>query len=183
MSESVSRAPCRSHQPPSAQPSCLLVSAPPPPPGPLCAVLPSRPTGNQLHILQGWPRVTFLTIPQSPISVSSGPGSDTWLEAHSIVLLSWSPPWLPPPVAWELLAVGQQLNTDSGHNIFIKFSSVQSFSRIQLFATPGAAAHLASLFIINSRSLLKLIHQVRDAIQPSHPLLSPSPPALNLSQH
>ena len=27
------------------------------------------------------------------------------------------------------------------------------------------------------------VHRVRDAIQPSHPLLSPSPPALNLSQH
>ena len=27
------------------------------------------------------------------------------------------------------------------------------------------------------------VHRVSDAIQPSHPLLSPSPPALNLSQH
>ena len=27
------------------------------------------------------------------------------------------------------------------------------------------------------------IHRVGDAIQPSHPLLSPSPPACNLSQH
>ena len=27
------------------------------------------------------------------------------------------------------------------------------------------------------------VHQVGDAIQPPHPLLSPSPPALNLSQH
>ena len=27
------------------------------------------------------------------------------------------------------------------------------------------------------------IHRVGDAIQPSHPLLSPYPPALNLSQH
>ena len=27
------------------------------------------------------------------------------------------------------------------------------------------------------------VHQVRDAIQPSYPLLSPSPPAFNLSQH
>ena len=27
------------------------------------------------------------------------------------------------------------------------------------------------------------VHQVGDAIQPSHPLLFPSPPALNLSQH
>ena len=27
------------------------------------------------------------------------------------------------------------------------------------------------------------VHQVSDAIQPSHPLLPPSPPAFNLSQH
>ena len=27
------------------------------------------------------------------------------------------------------------------------------------------------------------VHQVSDAIQPSHPLSSPSPPALNLSQN
>ena len=27
------------------------------------------------------------------------------------------------------------------------------------------------------------VHQVSDAIQPSHPLLSPSPPAFNCSQH
>ena len=27
------------------------------------------------------------------------------------------------------------------------------------------------------------VHQVDDAIQPSHPLSSPSPPASNLSQH
>ena len=27
------------------------------------------------------------------------------------------------------------------------------------------------------------VHRVIDAIQPSHPLLSPSPPTLNFSQH
>ena len=27
------------------------------------------------------------------------------------------------------------------------------------------------------------VHRVSEAIQPSHPLFSPSPPALNLSQH
>ena len=27
------------------------------------------------------------------------------------------------------------------------------------------------------------VHRVGDAVQPSHPLSSPSPPALNLSQH
>ena len=40
----------------------------------------------------------------------------------------------------------------------------------------------ACLPITNPQSLLKL-HRVGDAIQPSHPLLSPSPPAFNLSQH
>ena len=39
--------------------------------------------------------------------------------------------------------------------------------------------------ILKSRNitLLMKVHRVGDAIQPSHPLLSPSPPALNLSQH
>ena len=50
--------------------------------------------------------------------------------------------------------------------------------------TPWTAAHQASLSITNSQSLLKLMsHQVGDAIQPSHPLLSTSPSAFNLSQH
>ena len=64
-------------------------------------------------------------------------------------------------------------------------SSVQSLSRVRLFATPWIAARQASLSITNSRSLLKLIfaHRVGDAIQPSHPLSSPPPPAPNPSQH
>ena len=36
--------------------------------------------------------------------------------------------------------------------------------------------------ITTSQILLK-VHQVSDAIQPSHPLLAPSPPAFSLSQH
>ena len=62
------------------------------------------------------------------------------------------------------------------------FSSVQSLSCVLLFVTPWTTAHQASLSITNSRSLLKLIHQV-DAIQPSHPWSSPSPLALNISQN
>ena len=54
----------------------------------------------------------------------------------------------------------------------------------QIFATPCTTACQASLFFIISQSLLKLMsHWVGDAIQPSHPLSPPSPPALNLSQH
>ena len=39
----------------------------------------------------------------------------------------------------------------------MRFSSVQSLSRVQLFATPWIAAHQASLSITNSRNLLKLM--------------------------
>ena len=39
----------------------------------------------------------------------------------------------------------------------LQFSSVQSLSRVQLFATPWTAARPASLFITNSWSLLKLM--------------------------
>ena len=39
----------------------------------------------------------------------------------------------------------------------VQFSSVQSLSRVQLFATPWITAHQASLSITNSRSSLKLM--------------------------
>ena len=48
---------------------------------------------------------------------------------------------------------------------------------------PGTAACQASQFFTISQSLPKHVHWVGDAIQPSHPLSSPSPPAFNLSQH
>ena len=61
------------------------------------------------------------------------------------------------------------------------FSSVQSLSHVQLFATtcmPDLPVHYQL-----PESTQTHVHWVDDAIQPSHPLLSPSPPALNLSQH
>ena len=42
-------------------------------------------------------------------------------------------------------------------NLYAEFSSVQLLSCVQLFETPWTAAHQASLFITNSRSLLKLM--------------------------
>ena len=59
---------------------------------------------------------------------------------------------------------------------------VQLLNLIQLFGTPWTAAHQASLSFTISWSLLKLM-SVELVIQPSNPLLSPSPPALNLSQY
>ena len=60
-----------------------------------------------------------------------------------------------------------------------QFSSVQSLSCVRLFVTPWTAACQASLSITNCWSLPKpmSIESV------SHPLLSPAPPALSLSQY
>ena len=64
------------------------------------------------------------------------------------------------------------------------FFSVQfSLSHVRLFATPWIAAFRASLSITNSQSSLTHVHRVSDAIQPSHPLSSPSPLAPTPSQH
>ena len=45
-------------------------------------------------------------------------------------------------------------------------------------STPGLPVHHQLLQFTQTH-----VHRVSDAIQPSHPLLSPSPPAFNLSQH
>ena len=65
----------------------------------------------------------------------------------------------------------------------VQFSSVAQ-SCLTLCDPMDAECH-TSLSITNSQSLLKLLYieSVGDAIQPSHPLSSPSPPVFNLSQH
>ena len=63
-------------------------------------------------------------------------------------------------------------------------SSVQLLSRVRLFAnptdcnTPGFPFHHQHLELAQIH-----VHWVDDAVQPSHPLSSPSPPVFNLSQH
>ena len=63
------------------------------------------------------------------------------------------------------------------------FSSVQSLSRVWLCnpmncSMPGLPVHHQLPEFTQTHD-----HRVGDAIQPSHPLSSPSPPAPNLSQH
>ena len=65
----------------------------------------------------------------------------------------------------------------------LQFSSVQSRSRVRLCdpmncSTPGLPVHHQPPEFTQTH-----IHWVGDAIQPSHPLSSPSPPAPNPSQH
>ena len=52
----------------------------------------------------------------------------------------------------------------------VQFSSVQSLSRVQLFATPWIAARQASLSITNSRSSLRLT-SIKSVIPSSHLIL------------
>ena len=71
-------------------------------------------------------------------------------------------------------------------SIFESFSYVQFSSVAQSCptlgdprtSTPGLPVHHQL-----PESTQTHVHRVGDAIQPSHPLSSPSPPALNLSQH
>ena len=77
-------------------------------------------------------------------------------------------------------SINKENDTTKSHD---SSSSAQSLSRVWLFATPWTTARQASLSITNSWSTQTHVHWVSDAIQPSYPLSSPSPPALNLSQH
>ena len=61
--------------------------------------------------------------------------------------------------------------------------SVQWLCLVRLFVSSWTAACQASLSFTVSWSLLKLMPIEFVAMQPSHPLSSPSPPAFNLSQH
>ena len=63
-----------------------------------------------------------------------------------------------------------------------QFSSVAQLSHVHLFTTPWTAAHQASSVHHQLPEPTQThVHQVCNAIQPSHPLSSPSPPAFNLS--
>ena len=74
--------------------------------------------------------------------------------------------------------------TNTSLLINYQFSSVQSLSRVRLFcdpmnrSTPGLPVHHQLPEFAQTH-----VHRVGDAIQPSHPLSSPFPPAPNPSQH
>ena len=71
-----------------------------------------------------------------------------------------------------------------GRKAMTNLVPVQLLSRVRLFATPmncsmpGLPVHHQLPELTQTQ-----VHRVSDAIQPSHPLSSPSPPAPNPSQH
>ena len=93
-----------------------------------------------------------------------------------------------PFLGFIWLFYGVFLNEDIVHKALfffqqIVFSSVQSLSHVQLFVTAWTTAHQAFLSITDSWSLLKLM-SIKLMIPFNYLiLLSPSPPAFNLSHH
>ena len=69
---------------------------------------------------------------------------------------------------------------DVCHEAHAQFSSVTQ--SCPTFWTPWTAAHQVSRSIINLLKIMSHVHRVGDAIQPSHPLSSLSPPAFSLSR-
>ena len=76
--------------------------------------------------------------------------------------------------------LGMQENTN-----LTKFNnqSVQLLSHVRLFATPWTQHARLPCPSPTPGAYSNSVHQVGDAIQLSHPLSFPSPPAFNLSQH
>ena len=99
-------------------------------------------------------------------------------------VLAWRIPWA--VIVCEVAKSQTRLSDSHLHSlplqVSVQFSSVAQ-SRPTLCdlmnrITPGLPVHHQLLEFTQTH-----VHQVSDAIQLSHPLSSPSPPAFNLSQH
>ena len=103
-----------------------------------------------------------------------------WASSH-MWRGGWSLIWAQIQAVFILALLFFQERGVCGH--LVQFSSVQSLSCVWLCdpmdcSTPGLPVHPQLLELTQTH-----IHHVSDAIKPSHPLLSPSPPAFNLFQH
>ena len=82
-----------------------------------------------------------------------------------------------PPVLKVFTLPRKAVGSHSGPHCCSVARSVQLFATTMDCSTPGFPVfhHLREFAETH-------VHEVNDAIQPSHPLLPPSPPTLNLSQ-
>ena len=85
--------------------------------------------------------------------------------------------------SWYLTEILEGHSTSSSLHVFL--NSVHSVTQSCLtlydhmdYSTPGLPVHHQLPEFMQTH-----VHRVSDAIQPSHPLSSPSPPAFSLSQH
>ena len=113
------------------------------------------------------------------------PGKNTRVDCHfllqGIFLTQGLNPCLLCLLHWQ---AGSLPLAPPGKPVYsVQFSSVQLLSRVRLCdpmnrSMPGLPVHHQLPEFTQTHA-----HQVGDAIQPSHPLSSPSSPTFNLSQH
>ena len=136
-------------------------------------LLPSQDTGGGTEMMLSW--VTYSMSPLPPFQLQ-------------IRFLSLPPSKEPPSLAQSIFErerqhLGKACSSRKWDEEW-KMGELSApvvvwpLNHVQLFATPWTAAHQASLSLTIPWSLLKLT-RVRDAFQPSCPLLSPSPSAFN----
>ena len=129
----------------------------------------------------------MLGAPLMLVLISPCLGFSSFLYSHAVC---FSLPWLlPNPVSSRFLHLAHSHPKPHAHNYFqlivawiIQFSlATQSCPTLcdpMDCSTPGLPVHQQLPELTQTH-----VHRVGDAIQPSHPLLSPSPPTFNLFQH
>jgi len=131
----------------------------------------------------------FVCISHSYVHVSGQLFATRWTVACQVPLSMGSPRqeyWsgLPfPPPGWDpKVTFPEAFFRNKGQETITPFSSVQSLSPTLCDpmnrSTPGLPVHHQLPEFTQTH-----VHRVRDAIQASHPLSSPFPPAPNPSQH
>ena len=92
-------------------------------------------------------------------------------ESQELFAFEWNDPETSvKPSFWMVLPQGFKNASTIFRELSVQFSSVQSLSCVQLFATPWTAARQASLSITNSWSLLKLM-SIESVMPSNHPVL------------
>ena len=108
-----------------------------------------------------------------------------WIELHTLSMTNFCfiiNPWIPEKLqAFPSCSPQKYIGTEAMHQAIYsaQFSSVQPLSRVWLCdpmdrSTAGFPVHHQLPELAQTH-----VHRVGDAIQPSHPLSSPSPPAFS----
>ena len=124
------------------------------------------------------PAISLLCIYPEETKIEKDTCIPFFIAALFTIASTWKQPRCPSTDEWiKMLCTYAQWN--------IRFSSVSSVAQScptlcdpRNRSTPGLPVHHQLPEFTQTH-----VHRVSDAIQPSHPLLSPSPPAPNPSQH
>ena len=142
-------------------------------------------------------RFVYVLVPQSYPTLQSmdysPPGSSVhgifqarileWVAISYTREFSWPRGWTGSP-ALQADSTSHQGRWNLGGGSFFNFVVVQSLSPVWLIVTPWTTAPPGSPVLHYLLEFAQThVHWVSDVNQPSHPLASPSPPALNLSRH